>query len=150
MSDWIGKYQHRFRVRAALPLVAKFHMYPASMSAITPPPILVKIHQAPDVLTNGDRMAFTMWLGPLPVFWEARIEAVSPDGFIDRQMSGPFAEWVHGHTFMIVDEQTTEVVDEVTLRLSKHPFWWLVGLGMRLGLPMLFAFRRWKTKRILE
>jgi ligand-binding SRPBCC domain-containing protein len=146
----IGKYQHRFRVRAAMPLVAKFHAHASSMAAITPPPILVKIHQAPDVLSDGDLMVFTMWLGPLPVRWEALIEVASPGGFVDRQLRGPFAEWTHRHTFVAVDEQTTDVVDEVTLRLRKHPFWWLVGLGMRLGLPLLFAYRSWKTKQLLE
>jgi hypothetical protein len=49
-----------------------------------------------------------------------------------------------------VDEQTTEVVDEVSLRLSSQPLWWLVGLGMQLGLPILFGYRGYKTRRILE
>jgi hypothetical protein len=26
----------------------------------------------------------------------------------------------------------------------------LIGLDMRLMLPLLFAYRRWKTKRLLE
>lgn len=144
------RYHHRFRVQASLARVADFHRQSASMAAITPPPILVKIHSAPSVLANGDQMAFTMWLGPLPVRWLARIEAVSSTGFTDRQLQGPFAEWVHRHTFAAVDERTTEVVDEVTISLRPHPFWGAVGLGMLLGLPVLFAFRGWKTRRLLQ
>lgn len=144
------KYQHQFRVKSPLEKVVEFHSQSASMAAITPPPIIVKVHHAPAVLAEGDEMEFTMWFGPLPLRWLARIEAVSPEGFTDRQLRGPFAEWVHRHQFVIVDDHTTEVKDEINLRLRSHPFWWMVGLGMWLGLPLLFAYREWKTKRILE
>ena len=143
-------YRHRFRVRASLARVAEFHSYAASMPAITPPPIVVKVQHAPPVLADGEEMDFTMWLGPLPVRWLARIEAVSPTGFSDCQQRGPFAEWVHRHTFVATADQSTDVIDEISLRLRPHPLWWLIGLGMRLGLPILFAFRTWKTKRMLE
>ncbi len=144
------KYQHRFRVKATLEQVVEFHSRSASMAAITPPPIIIKVHHAPPVLAGGDEMDFTMWLGPLPLRWLARIEATPQEGFIDRQIKGPFAEWVHHHQFIKVDDHTTEIQDEINLRLRAHPFWGLIGLGMGLGLPLLFAYRQWKTKRILE
>jgi len=95
-------------------------------------------------------MSFTLWLGPLPIYWLARIESVSPSGFTDRQLRGPFAEWTHRHTYKVVNEQVTDVIDEITLKIRFHPIWGLVGIGMRLGLPILFAYRAWKTKRILR
>ena len=144
------KYRHQFRVPASIERVAEFHAGSASMAAITPPPIMIKVHRAPPELTDGDEMDFTMWLGPLPIHWLARIEAVSAAGFTDRQLRGPFAEWVHQHIFRAVDENTTDVMDEITFRLRHHPLWLPVGLGMRLGLPVLFDFRAWKTKRILS
>ena len=143
-------YRHRFQVRASQARVAEFHSRAASMAAITPPLVIVRIHRAPEVLAEGDEMEFTMWLGPLPVRWVALIEQVSLHGFTDRQLRGPFAVWAHRHSFVDIDEQTTDVVDEIVLRLKKHPFWWLVGMGMRLGLPVLFAYRAWKTQRILQ
>ncbi|MCU0487122.1 MAG: hypothetical protein MUC85_13540, partial [Anaerolineales bacterium] len=63
---------------------------------------------------------------------------------------GPFAAWSHRHEFVAVDEHTTEVVDSIALNLRRHPIWWLVGASMRLGLPVLFAYRAWKTRRYLE
>ena len=142
-------YRHHFQINAPQSRVAAFHSRAASMAAITPPPILVQIQSAPEVLRDGDEMNFTMWLGPFPIHWLARIEAVSAAGFSDRQVRGPFAAWLHRHTFVAADEQTTEVLDEVTYRLSTHPLWMMVGLGMVLGLPLLFAYRQWKTRRIL-
>jgi len=144
------RYHHRFTVKAPLAEVATFHSRSASMGAITPPPILVRIHAAPETLQEGDRMDFTMWLGPLPVRWLAQIEQTTPTSFVDRQLSGPFDSWVHLHTFAPIDATTTAVIDEVTATLHRSNwFWKLVGAGMWLGLPILFAYRGWKTRRML-
>jgi ligand-binding SRPBCC domain-containing protein len=146
----ITTYHHRFQVEAPLAQVAEFHRRSASMAAITPPPVIVRIHQAPEVLKEGDLMDFSMWLGPLPMRWQARIEAVSENGFTDRQMRGPFAEWVHRHGFIALDDHATEIVDVINLRLKPNPIWWIIGMGMRLSLPILFTYRAWKTRRLLK
>jgi ligand-binding SRPBCC domain-containing protein len=144
------KYRHTFRVRAPLADVVDFHGRATSLSAVTPPLIPMRLHHAPERLGEGDEMAFTMWMGPLPVRWAARIEDVSPSGFVDHQVRGPFAVWSHRHSFVSEDGGMTTVVDEVTAQLKRHPFWGAVGLGMWLGLPLLFAYRGWKTRRLLE
>lgn len=143
-------YKHSFTVPAPLAKVADFHSRSASMGAITPPPVVVQVHQAPSRLNEGDEMEFTLWLGPFPIRWLARIEEVSPTGFVDRQLQGPFRQWAHRHSYIPVDEDTTTVVDEIEFSLKKHPWWGLVGLGMGLNLPLLFAYRAWKTRRLLN
>lgn len=144
------KYRHAFQVQAPQAQVAEFHASASSLRAITPPLMPMKLHHAPEQMATGDEMAFTMWLGPLPVRWEARVEDASPAGFLDRQVSGPLASWSHRHRFLVVDEGRTEVVDEVEARLKPHLLWGAVGLAMWLGLPLLFAYRAWKTRRLLE
>jgi ligand-binding SRPBCC domain-containing protein len=144
------KFQHKFRVRAPLAAVADFHSQADSMAAITPPFIPTQMQHAPPRLEEGDEMAFRMWLGPLPVHWRALISQVSPTGFSDEQLDGPFRRWVHRHLFVPVDEHTTEVVDQVHATIKRHPWWGPVGLAMWLGLPLLFAYRGWKTRRLLE
>ncbi len=143
-------YRHRFRTRAALDAVAAFHRRSTSMAAITPPPVRVDMGAVPAELGEGDEMAFTLRLGPLAIPWTARIEDVGPDGFTDRQVAGPFARWVHVHRFVARADGSVEVLDEVDARLSRRPWWFLVGLGMKLSLPGLFAYRAWKSRRILE
>jgi ligand-binding SRPBCC domain-containing protein len=144
------KYHHRFLVRASLASVSEFHSRAKSMAAITPLPIIIQMKHAPATLAEEDVMDFTMWLGPFPIHWLARIQDVSAIGFTDRQLEGPFAEWVHQHIFEAVDEQSSVILDEVNLRLRSHPIWWLVGMAMWLGLPLLFAYRAWKTRRTLQ
>jgi ligand-binding SRPBCC domain-containing protein len=144
------KYRRTFQVQAPLIDVAGFHTAATSLKAITPPLIPMQLHHAPEQMGDGDEMDFTMWLGPLPVRWIARLEDVSPTGFSDRQVRGPFASWSHRHSFAAVDEATTEVVDKVEARLKPHLLWGAVGLMMWLGLPLLFGFRAWKTRQLLE
>lgn len=144
------KYNHRFQVRVPLSAVVEFHSHSASMAAITPPPIIVRIDEAPDVLQDGDEMAFTLWLGPLPLRWRARIEQVGPTGFVDRLLTGPYKSWVHRHAYSVVGPTATEVLDMVSVELSEQPFWRLIGLGMWLGMPLLFSYRGWRTRRLLE
>jgi len=143
-------YRHRFSVRATLAQVAEFHAQSRSIGAITPPPVIVQIHRAPPHLSEGDEMEFTLWLGPLPLRWLARIEDVSPSGFVDRQLRGPFAEWRHHHSYTPLPDGWTEVLDEITAAPQGHPLWGLVGRLMWLNLPILFAYRGWKTRRLLE
>jgi ligand-binding SRPBCC domain-containing protein len=120
------------------------------MAAITPPIIPLQLERAPSQLTTGSQMAFTMRMGPLPVKWRAYINNLTPEGFTDHQIEGPFRYWIHQHKFVEVDEQHTEVIDTVHAGLKWDVVWAPVGLAMWLGLPLLFAYRGWKTRRILE
>jgi ligand-binding SRPBCC domain-containing protein len=144
------QYKHNFKVNAPQPVVAAFHMRSGSMGAITPPPIRTQVHSAPADLSTGGEMDFTLWFGPFPIHWKALIENVSRSGFVDRQISGPFTAWVHRHSFEPLPEGGTEVVDNIRLHFKLHLWWGLVGLGFWLGLPFLFAYRGWKTRRLLE
>ena len=63
--------------------------------------------QAPDHLADGNEMAFTLWLGPLPVRWNARVENFSPTGFDDIQTGGPFETWKHAHRFEALAKNNT-------------------------------------------
>jgi ligand-binding SRPBCC domain-containing protein len=143
-------YQHRFRVRAPIKSVADFHSHSSSLGAITPPPMTVRDIQSPDTLHNDDTMAFTLAFAFVRLRWVAHIENVSPNGFTDRQTQGTFRTWVHRHSYIHVDANAIDVLDNVTAELNVNFPRLFVGLGMWLSLPMLFAYRAWKTKRLLE
>lgn len=77
-------------------------------------------------------------------------QETSADSFVDRQIRGPFSKWVHRHTFRRLDDNTTEVLDQVEADISEKWLQRLLGLGMWINMPVLFAYRGWKTRRILE
>ena len=142
-------FSHEFTVAAPREKVAQFHRRRQSLVEITPPPIIVRIQSGPEVLSAGDELRFTLWLGPFPIRWHAAIEAVSDAGFADRQLSGPFAHWVHRHTFLASGEGLTTVRDEIEYVYRRHLVWGFVGRLFVLGLPVLFAYRAWRTRRLL-
>ena len=155
-------FRHRFRVAAPLAEVTAFHRRSAALKAVTPPLIPMFFTDLPDEVGPGESMAFTLWMGPFPVRWVAALEGLpesfeSEEGFQDRQVRGPFANWVHRHRFYpetgAGKVAGTWVIDEIDARLPsfyRHPLHYFVALQMWLGLPLLFAYRRWKTRRLLE
>jgi ligand-binding SRPBCC domain-containing protein len=144
------RFRQAFRVRAPLAAVSAFHRRSDSLTAITPPPAGLRIERAPAVLSGGDELSMVLHLGPLPIRWLAVIDEVSPRGFVDRQVRGPFRSWVHRHSFVPLGEHLTMVVDQVEASPRRHPLWGPVGLVIWSSLPFLFAYRRWKTRRLLE
>jgi ligand-binding SRPBCC domain-containing protein len=75
---------------------------------------------------------------------------MSQNGFTDRLLRGPFKHWVHRHNFSPLGEKTTKVTDEIEFELHPHPLWGPIGALMALGMPALFRYRAWKTRRILQ
>lgn len=101
---------------------------------------------APEVLDEGDEMEFTLWAGPLPIRWRARIAAVTDNGFVDEQIAGPFETWRHQHRFVPDGDCATWVEDSIEARLKHHPIRGPIGLAMWLGLPIVWAYRIKKTR----
>ena len=142
-------FLHEFTVAAPRERVARFHRRRQSLVEITPPPIIVQIQAGPEILSSGDELRFTLWLGPFPIRWHAVIESLSDNGFADRQISGPFAHWIHRHTFIESGEGLTTVRDEIENAYKRHLVWGIIGRLFVLGLPVLFAYRGWRTRRLL-
>lgn len=143
------RFHHRFVVRATMGAVWDFHSRPSGLAELNPPLVRVSICSAPKRLSEGATMRFVLWLGIVPVPWVARYSDVSPRGFTDSQLRGPFRYWRHRHAFVPLDGARTEVVDEVEAQLATHPLHAATGLLIWLGLPVLFAYRTWKTRRLL-
>ncbi len=142
-------FHHSFIVHAPFAQVAEFHHQPASLRTITPPPLRVEFRHVPPPFQDGVQLAFTLWFGPLPLHWLAQFEQITPISFVDRQVAGPFARWQHLHTFWPIDEQTTRVIDRIDALVQPTGWQRWIGWAMWRGLPTLFAYRAWATRRAL-
>lgn len=142
-------FARSFEVDAPLEAVREFHSRSAALVSLTPRLMPMRLEAAPEALRSGDTMTFRIRLGPLGVRWTARIEDVGQHGFTDRQVSGPFAEWVHRHIFETTGPGRTRVTDSIGARLRAHWLWGPIGLAMWLGMPWLFAYRARVTRRLL-
>ena len=144
------RFTHRIRVKAPLGKVAAFHHDTRALKRLTPPPVIVQLHEF-EPLGENSRADFTLWMGPLPVRWNAVHSAVEPGrGFTDTQIKGPFKSWVHRHSFHPIDESHTEVLDEIQAEPGSHWLWGSVSRFMWLSLPVLFDHRERVTKAALE
>jgi uncharacterized protein (TIGR01777 family) len=143
-------YQHSFMVKATKDKVASFHQNTKVLKNLTPFPIIVQFKQVEPV-GEGTRTIFTLWFGPIPVKWEAVHHDFNlPDGFSDTQTEGPFVSWHHRHTFKEMDENHTMVIDDINAVFGKGLFAGIISRFMWVTLPILFAYRAWKTRRSIE
>ena len=144
------QFRHEFQVNAPIERVAEFHHSTQALKQLTPPPIFVKFNQI-EPMGEGSRADFTLWFGPLPINWiSVHSEVIPFEGFIDTQVKGPFETWVHRHTFRTVDQNTCEVIDEIKAQPGDDLFRGILSRLMWLNLPLLFTYREWQTKRVVE
>ncbi|WP_322799992.1 SRPBCC family protein [Thermoflexus sp.] len=143
------KFHHSFDVQAPQEAVIRFHQDPMALERLTPP-LLGLRWELREPLAPGSRVRFSFGLGPLRIRWTARHEEVSPEGFVDEQEEGPFARWRHRHRFEAIGPDRTRIVDAIEADLPASPLRRVVAWAIWLGLPLLFAYRAWQTRRALE
>ena len=123
----------------------------ANLSRITPPWLKFTVTSPqPIAIEAGCTLDYTIrWLG-IPMKWRTLIPLYEPPlQFKDQQISGPYAKWVHLHSFDSRDSGTV-VHDEVQYRLP----WGFVGhmahaLLVRRQLEGIFNFRQRSLTSIL-
>ncbi len=139
-------FDYRFTVDAPLASVSEFHFRPDAFRRLKPPLVIMHVHRAEPV-AEGSVYEFTMWMGPLPVYWKAVHSDVSTSGFTDTQAAGPMKFWRHTHRFSAIDDSTTEVHEHI--EFQHHSGW--RGLRSRLLFPRpalvaLFTIRKRITR----
>ncbi len=121
--------------------VFKWHEEPGAVERLTPPWERVEMVERAESLRIGTRVIFKVFMGPIPQKWVAEhVEYDPPRLFVDRQIEGPFAFWLHRHRFEPTEWGTTRMIDEVEYQLP---------LGI-LGELFGGAFTKAKLKRMFD
>lgn len=99
----------------------------ANLETITPAFLEFQVvTEAPIPMRAGALIDYRLRLHGIPITWKTEIaEWDPPRRFVDRQLRGPYAEWVHTHTFDEQDDGTL-VRDHVRYRLPG--FWPLTAI----------------------
>lgn len=142
----MATFHYTFTVDAPLTAVADFHSRTDILRKLTPPPIIVQVHDFGE-MAEGMMADFTLWFGPYPVRWLAEHIDVSPNGFTDVQREGLMAEWSHTHSFQPISADKTAVHEHI---VYAYPTGWR-GLIARLlfnkpALYGLFTYRKLVTR----
>jgi ligand-binding SRPBCC domain-containing protein len=144
-------FEHSSVMNTTIEQMVAFHEAPDVFGKLTPPPIFAQIHRRELVSLRDGEMEFTLWFGPLPIRWLARHEpGQNEHSFMDRQMQGPMAFWLHHH-IIEQDGDSVRLTDQITIAHKPG----LSGLLTRFmfdGLPLkiLFLYRHWRTRMAVE
>lgn len=131
--------------------VFAWHERPGALERLTPPWQNVRVLERHGTIRDGDRVILELALGPLKQHWVAvHRDFEAGRQFRDRQVTGPFARWIHTHRFIPLGPQESRLVDHVDyavpLGLLGH-----VVAGYPIGrlLDRLFRFRHLRTENDL-
>ena len=113
-----------------------------NLERITPPELNFEIvTPAPIRLGPGALIDYRLRLFGLRFLWRTLISRWEPGvAFVDEQVEGPYASWVHTHSFRDAGGGTL-VHDHVRYRLPLFPFGELAYPVVRLQLRRIFSYR---------
>lgn len=102
--------------------LAAWYERAGAFERLAPPWEKMTIVDRQGTIHDGDTLTFRIHKGPLSLIWEAHHEGyIAGRRFIDVQRRGPFARWVHVHSFETLGEHGTRHTDEVSYALPLLP-----------------------------
>ena len=141
----------RMMVQRSRDEVFAFFSDAANLERITPRELRFRITTAaPIEMQAGARIDYQLGLFGLPFTWRTAITLWRPPfEFVDEQLSGPYAQWIHHHVFHASGSGTI-IEDEVRYRLPV-PLAGLVAYPLvRLQLRRIFRYRAQRIHALLE
>lgn len=135
-------------VLAPMAEVFAFHERDDALPRLSPPFPPVRVVSREGGIRPGARV--DLHIGPIR--WLALHTVYEPNHlFVDEQVEGPFASWVHRHEFEAVDATTTRLTDHVTFTLPGGALVnALFGRLVALSLVPMFRYRHRATKAACE
>lgn len=114
----VSLFVHCSLVHSSADAVFRWHERPEAILDLIPLRRLVRIESQTGGLRDDGRVTFSIGVGPLRLWWEARHYGyVRGKRFCDEQVKGPFKIWRHTHRFEAIDATMSLYEDRVEYAL---------------------------------
>lgn len=146
-------YHLHARMELPLPRDTVFAFFAAAenLGRITPRELGFRIATPlPIAMATGTLIDYTIRVWGVPMKWRTRIARWEPPSvFVDEQLRGPYAKWVHTHRF--VETPTgTAIEDHVEYALPFGVLGRIAAPLVRLQVERIFRFRQAEVTRLLS
>jgi len=143
-------FRNSFIVSCNIDKVWKFYTDVKHVEVITPKEVQLKIVRT----TSQTLMQGTdVWLSGKLIFrhtWHSKIIYLKPYEYVDEMLSGLFKKWKHLHKFQTIDENRTEVIDEIDFELPLGFLGRMFEGYAHDRMRHIFAYRETATANALE
>ncbi len=122
-----------------------------NLERITPPGMGFRITSShPLDMKRNLMIDYQLRIAGIPLHWRSQIsEWNPPHSFVDTQVKGPYAEWIHRHEF-IAEGDRTIMRDVVRYRLPFGILGYLALPLVKMQLATIFDFRESAIRRLFS
>jgi len=142
MAEYV--YESEVEVPKPREEVFPFFARAENLETITPPNLGFRIlTPLPIEMSEGTLIDYEISLHGIPMKWRTKITRWDPPfEFEDTQLSGPYKQWIHRHTFIATGRGTTLMRDVVRYRLPLEPLGDFLQWLIHREVTGIFDFRQ--------
>ncbi len=145
-------FEKQSRVEAPVKELFNWHNRSRTFERLTPPWEKVRVLERQGGIQEGGRVVLEVQQGPFRRRWVAvHGDYIEGTQFVDEQVQGPFAKWVHTHRMLPETDTTSLLSDHVEYQpplgfLGQ----WAAGRYLHRRLERLFSFRHTRAQHDLK